>query len=244
MLYVWDICCGTSSVAKALPNESIVGFDITPRHTPSNVVKVFTRDIRDFTIDEIIDIAKKYPPKWIWASPPCTEFTIIKQSVHTRNIAEGKSIFNAVNRIIFTIINHFNARIKYAVENPKSPIARRLWAIEYPFVRDLCYCKYNKKMITKDGYEYDTFKYRKKTIIGTNIRDIFFKVCKMDCDSSSATGSHDETISFISNPKSHYWRLRKLKLNNVYSDYNDKDYLHRVPEQPIQQINSKVNKCM
>ena len=96
---------------------------------------------------------KKYPVKYwdmIWASPPCIEYSIAKQT-GVRKIEEANKI------VIKTleIIKYFKPRIWF-VENPQTGLLKKQPFMEGLPYFDIDYCKYGMP-------------YRKRTRLWTNI---------------------------------------------------------------------------
>ena len=225
MLWIWDICSGSNSVAKAYPNRKILAFDIKPvLPLPANVTLV-KNDITTLTEKNVIYLVKKYPPSDIWFSPICKEFSAIKNSVHTRDMILGFSILIAGLRIICWV---FNIRpINFFVENPDSKISRRIWTYLFPFVYQLSYCKYDE-IVTINGHSYHTFPIRKHTILGSNVPGLSFKRCKNDCNVLS-DGRHLYSISFLSNPRAYYYYYIELRQHGLFLKYTPSQFYGQVP---------------
>lgn len=117
---------------------------------------VFSSDINDFDgIDYQIDILQfdvsKVPfiPDIIWASPPCTFFSVasIGKHWHKNNTAKSAEAIHGVNivRKTIEIINHFftlNKSVKWYVENPRGKL-RKLDCIKGDHDRTtITYCTY------------------------------------------------------------------------------------------------------
>jgi site-specific DNA-cytosine methylase len=118
--------------------------------------KVFSSDINDFeNIDYLTDIlnfdVNKVPfvPDVIWASPPCTYFSVASIGHHWNKNHTPKSN-NAMKGVelvdkTIEIINYFieiNPRLKWYMENPTGKL-RRLQCVRGDFDRTtITYCKY------------------------------------------------------------------------------------------------------
>lgn len=129
---ILDLCSGTHSIERALDKtHDITRVDIDPKHNPSICV-----DIRNW------DFKKSFPKRYfdvIWASPPCTEYSMAK-STGVRNLRLADSI---VKRCL-VIIEYFQPR-EWFLENPggagllhRRPFMKKL----NKFKNECCYCKY------------------------------------------------------------------------------------------------------
>ena len=101
----------------------------------------------------------------IWASPPCTEYSIAK-STGVRKIEEANKI---VQRTL-DIIEYLNPKY-YIIENPQTGLLKKQWFMYgLPFI-DIDYCKYGMP-------------YRKRTRLWNNVFHWKPKpLCKKDCNS-------------------------------------------------------------
>jgi len=116
---------------------------------------VFSSDINDFEgIDYIVDINEfdvtKVPfvPDVIWASPPCTYFSVASIGKHWNKDHTPKSK-NALDGVKFVqstlnIINYFldkNPNLKFFIENPRGKL-RKLDVVKGLERVTVWYCKY------------------------------------------------------------------------------------------------------
>jgi site-specific DNA-cytosine methylase len=188
-----EVFCGTKSVGKVANslNWTVVSVDILAKFQPTHI-----SDIMKFNY-------KIYPPGYfdfIWASPPCTEFSLAK-TVGERDIKGATKI---VNRAI-QIIKYFKPH-RWLIENPvgllrHQPIMNNL--IKYR--NTVSYCKYG-------------FNYRKNTDLWTNIQ-FNPQICQKGsyCKAKLKKGKHRQTVQ-----GSHYVNGVKtdsgtFKLNERYS---------------------------
>ena len=120
---------------------------------------------------------KKYEVKhfdFIWASPPCTEYSIAK--------TQGVRKLDEANKIVLKtieIIKYLQPRW-WVIEHPQTGLLKKQSFVdEFDFV-DVDYCKYG-------------LQYRKRARLWTNLVD--FKprdLCKKDCG-NIVDGKHKET---------------------------------------------------
>ena len=161
-----DLFSGTGSVGDVFRNAGweVVSLD---RDLPAD----YQTDILDWNYKEA------YEPKhfqFIWASPPCTEYSIAK-TVGIRKLAEANGI---VERTL-EIIEYFEPRF-YVVENPQTGLLRKQPFMERLPFKDVDYCKYGKA-------------YRKRTRLWNNIFSWCPRaLCSKDCGNVE-NGRHAET---------------------------------------------------
>ena len=154
VLKMLELFSGTGSIGKVAINYN---FEITS--LDKDMEATIKTDILDWNY-------KTYPTKYfdvIWASPPCTEYSIAK-TIGIRNIEQANNI---VKRVL-EIISYFNPTY-YMIENPQTGLLKnQTFMLDIPY-NDLDYCKYGMK-------------YRKRTRIWNNLNTWIPKpLCKKDC---------------------------------------------------------------
>jgi hypothetical protein len=167
-----ELCCGTKSATRALrrlwPGAKIVTLDLDPRHAPSILA-----DVTDWRYGE--DVFKPGYFDIIWASPPCTEYSVAK-TVGVRDLTSADHLVRAVRRIL-----RFFRPTVWFIENPHGLLYLR------PMMRDIeplrhttTYCQYGSE-------------YRKETDIWTNAK-VQLKHCRdTPCSRVIAFGRHTRT---------------------------------------------------
>ena len=140
-------------------------------------METFAIDINPFdNIDLVADINLLEPkdipftPSIIWASIPCTTFSVCQIGTHWNKDHSPKTIeaWESISLIIKTldIINHFlkiNPELVYYIENPRGKLRRLIPVYDQLDRRTIWYCKYK-----------DEFKRAKPTDIwSNNFKDLF-----------------------------------------------------------------------
>ena len=210
-----DLFAGTHSFSKAAQElgYEVISLDIDPKSGAT-----ITADILEFDY-------KICPPAhfdFIWASPPCTTFSIACTHLFSaeecdRRAAGGCEVARRTKEIFEYLQPKF-----YAIENP---LASKLWKIgifdEYP-KKKLSYCMYG-------------FPYRKNTILATNT-PFEPKLCRGDC------GFVREVVD--ENGKKHRLHLETAKQGysasakqyGVQAGRHTREQLYRVPENLIKDV--------
>ena len=153
--------------------------------------EVFSSDINEFEkIDYVVSILDfeidKIPfvPDIVWASPPCTTYSVLAISHHrngiwpkTENAVLGDRITQKTNSIIKEL-QKVNPDLAYYIENPRGMMRKMPFMLDHPIRRTVTYCQYG-------------LNYQKPTDIWTN--NILWKpkkACKpgSDCHEKSERG--------------------------------------------------------
>ena len=166
MKIMLDLFSGTGSVGSIFKNAGweVVSLD---RDLPA----VHRTDVLDWNYKEA------YRPKhfhFIWASPPCTEYSIAK-TVGVRNLSAA----NGIVKRTLDIIRYFEPMF-YVIENPQTGLLRKQSFMEGLPFRDVDYCKYGMA-------------YRKRTRLWNNLFSWAPRpLCLRDCGKTE-DGRHRET---------------------------------------------------
>ena len=139
---ILELFCGTKSMGKAFEAlGEVTSLDLVPAFEPTICCSILEWDY------------KAFPPghfDFIWASPPCTQYSIARTVGPPRNLAQADSLVGAA----LDIITYFQPRLGWLMENPATGLLKsRIVIARLPW-RDVCYCKYS------DGI---THRYRKAT---------------------------------------------------------------------------------
>jgi len=165
-----ELFCGTKSVGKVAKERGweVISIDILNKFEPTVCIDILTWNY------------KVYPKghfDFVWASPPCTEFSPAK-TVGVRDI-EGAT--QLVKKAI-EIIKYFKPK-HFCIENPMGLMRHQPCMQEFLEVRKtISYCKYG-------------FTYRKNTDLWTNIPFAPSRCIKGSlCEHISADGRHPQCV--------------------------------------------------
>lgn len=179
-----ELFSGTKSVSTAVEKmfDEVVSIDIVDKYKPTEVV-----DILEWNY-------KKYPSGYfdcIWASPPCTEYSRLKQN--TGMVTDLEKADTIVLKV-FEIIDYFNPK-KWWIENPQTGILKdRFFMDSLPYY-DVDYCCYSD------------WGYKKRTRIWTNI-DFIPKLCKGKGYCPNMEGRfHKVSFGGQGRPKDHVYKV-------------------------------------
>ena len=135
-----ELFCGTKSVGKIAERRgyTVISLDNRPPTDPTICVDLLEWNYKDIAT-----------PDFIWASPPCTTFSIAAHGVH-RNLAhmEGFTEASRVGLLILRktleIIRYFegkNKNLQWCFENPRG-FMRHTTEVMGIRRETCCYCKY------------------------------------------------------------------------------------------------------
>ena len=150
-----ELFSGSGSIGKVFKQS----FEVTSLDSDPKARATITCDILDWDFE-------KYEPGHfdvIWASPPCTEFSIAK-TVGKRDLEKA----DAIVRRTLAIITYLRPNLYWFIENPATGLLKtRPYMQGLPSVT-LDYCKYDMP-------------YRKRTQIWTNAPWTPRPLCRYDC---------------------------------------------------------------
>ena len=197
-----ELFSGTGSVRKAVGHlfEEIVSIDILQKFNPTECCDILNWDYQ------------KYPPGYfhcIWASPPCTEFSILKQNT---KMTTNLHIADAIVQRTIEIIEYYKPD-KWFIENPQTGILKyREYMLGIPFyVFDYC--------------RFSNWGYKKRTCIWTNV-EFQSKLCLGAGKCPNMEGKyHKVSFGGQGRPKPH-----------TYKQVAAGDTAYRIPSQLIVEL--------
>ena len=153
---ILELFAGTGSVGKIARELG---------HTVISLDKDMDADIKSDVLDWNYQTYEPNTFNMIWASPPCTEYSIAKTK-GIRKIEEANRIVERTLEIIAYLQPQY-----YIIENPQTGLLKKQsFMLDKPF-NDIDYCKYG-------------LTYRKRTRLWNNISTWTPRpLCKKDCQS-------------------------------------------------------------
>ena len=138
-----ELFCGTKSVGKVFEEK---GFKVISLDNRKKTNPTFCADILDWDGYKNIEM----PIDFIWASPPCTTFSIASGGKHRtiknmEGFTEDAKIGIKILQKTLEIIKYFedkNPKLKWAFENPRG-LMRHTTEVKDIFRSTCCYCQYD-----------------------------------------------------------------------------------------------------
>ena len=142
-MLVFDFFAGTGSSTQAFKDagDTVVTFELDPKFSVTETV-----DILDLDADELI--AKYGRPDFVWASPPCTAFSVASIGRHW--ISGGEFPVPRTEAAVFNqtlvqktrdLIDALQPRYGYLIENPRGML-RKLSVVAGLPRQTITYCQY------------------------------------------------------------------------------------------------------
>jgi site-specific DNA-cytosine methylase len=166
-----DLFSGTGSVSKVFKEK---GWEVLTldRDLPADIqTNILCWNFKELPVGHF---------DFIWASPPCTHFSVARTTAKTPRDIDGSNLL--VQRAL-DIIDYFQPRF-WCLENPATGYLKEQPVVEHLPFKDVDYCKYG-------------FKYRKRTRIWNNL-DERWKPQPLCCKASpcpfrmNRNGLHEE----------------------------------------------------
>ena len=142
-MLIFDLFSGTGSSTQAFKDagHTVISFEMDESFDATEHINVFSLRGREM-------IAKYGQPDFVWASPPCTAFSVASISHHWKGDAKSKEPKTEYAKLSQELVAHTLQLIKelappkgWIVENPRG-ILRKLDVVKgYP-MRTVTYCTY------------------------------------------------------------------------------------------------------
>ena len=161
-----ELFSGTGSVGDCfrMHGWEVVSLDSDPSFSPTICADILTFDYTKLGGTFL----------FVWASPPCTQYSIARSKAKTPRDLEGA---DACVRRCLDIISYFKP-LAFCIENPQSGLLKTREVVNgLPYV-DFDYCSYG-------------FPYRKRTRIWTNLEVSPPPLCNQNCGACEG-GRHRE----------------------------------------------------
>lgn len=155
IVIVYDFFSGTGSATKAFEDRghTVIKVEIDPYFEADE------RDILSLKADELI--SKYGQPDFIWASPPCTTFSVASLR-HYWSYVDGKAVpkndktLQGIRLVEFTLdlIQELKPLLGWLMENPRGMLRKQSVVADLPR-RTVTYCQYgapNQKPTDLWGY--------------------------------------------------------------------------------------------
>lgn len=139
-MVIFDFFAGTGSSTKAFEDagHTVITFELDPRFQVTE-----TTDIMDLDAEQLI--AKYGRPDFIWASPPCTAFSVASISHHWLPNYTPKTKAAAYNQLLVIktrqLAEALQPRHGFLIENPRGML-RKLPPVQGLERRTISYCSY------------------------------------------------------------------------------------------------------
>lgn len=142
-MLIFDFFAGTGSSTQAFKDagHTVISFELDPYFEATETVDVMTLTAKDL-------IAKYGRPDFVWASPPCTAFSVASMGHHWGG---GKGAYQpktesaklSQDLVAYTrkLIEDLNPKIGFLIENPRGML-RKLPPLQGLNRQTITYCQY------------------------------------------------------------------------------------------------------
>jgi site-specific DNA-cytosine methylase len=138
-MLIFDFFAGTGSATKAFEDagHTVIKVELDPYFEANE------RDILKLTADELVN--KYGEPDFIWASPPCTAFSIASVSHHWNpdKTPKTKAAELGIELVTHTLklIKQLNPKYGWLMENPRGMLRKQEFMMRYSRTT-VSYCQY------------------------------------------------------------------------------------------------------
>lgn len=139
-MLVFDFFAGTRSSTRAFEDagHTVISFDNDPQFDVTVQADVF-----ELTAEDLI--ARFGQPDFVWASPPCTAFSVASMGYHWAPGREPKTVAAEVSMRLVThtrkLLEDLNPKHGFVIENPRGML-RKLPMLDGLTRHTVTYCQY------------------------------------------------------------------------------------------------------
>ena len=142
-MLIFDFFSGTGSSTQAFKDagDTVITFEFDPYFEATETVDVMT-----LTVNYLLETYGK--PDFVWASPPCTTFSVASIGHHwlrggTNPVPKTEEARIGQETVVHTrkLLEGLNPRYGFLIENPRGML-RKLPALQGLTRRTVTYCKY------------------------------------------------------------------------------------------------------
>lgn len=134
---ILDLFSGTGSATKAFSDagHEVIGVELDEKFNAHE------RDVLKLSAQYLIDTYGEFD--FIWASPPCTTFSIASCGHHWKNGQPSKKALEAIELVKHTIalIKELKPKYGYIIENPRGLLRKQDFMQHLPR-QTITYCQY------------------------------------------------------------------------------------------------------
>ena len=143
-MLIYDLFSGTGSATKAFidAGHKVISFELDPSFTATETVNVLT-------LDALILLNRYGRPDFIWASPPCTAFSVAAISRNWVSGGDNPQPRNDRARLAQDLVKHtldlittINPTLGFLIENPRGML-RKLPTLAHLPRHTVTYCAYH-----------------------------------------------------------------------------------------------------
>ena len=137
---ILDLFSGTGSATKAFSDagHEVIGVELDEKFNAHE------RDALKLSAQYLIDTYGEFD--FIWASPPCTTFSVASIGTHWKDRKPSDKALEAIELVKHTIslINELNPQFGWLIENPRGLRRKQERMQSFPR-RTITYCQYGEK---------------------------------------------------------------------------------------------------
>jgi site-specific DNA-cytosine methylase len=142
-MLIFDFYAGTGSATQAFKDagHTVISFELNPKQPATENVDVLTLNSADL-------LARYGRPVFVWASPPCTTFSVASIPKYWHYVDgvltakdEGVKLGIAMVKKAIELINELQPSKGWIIENPRGMLRKQGFMQELPR-RTITYCQY------------------------------------------------------------------------------------------------------